>query len=159
MGTGMLTNLTLMGDINLNKLFNEFNSSYLYPVEYNGTSRTFCRPGQAYKCLDMINSIKLFNKKLFNNFTHMSKVFTYKDNYQLIATLFEVETAEPEDAKLIGKGLIKYIDYLNTYVFNSYDQDKAVIMTDSYKLMFPNYEYLVQTMDYFKSIMQSQLVA
>jgi len=32
-------------------------------------------------------------------------------------------------------------------------------MTDSYKLMFPNYEYLVQTMDYFKSIMQSQLVA
>ena len=89
----------------------------------------------------------------------MSKVFTYNDNYELIATLFEVETAEPEDAKLIGKGLIKYIDYLNTYVFNSYDQDKAVIMTDSYKLMFPNYEYLVQTMDYFKSIMQSQLVA
>lgn len=25
--------------------------------------------------------------------------------------------------------------------------------------MFPNYEFLVQSMDYFKSIMQSQLVA
>jgi len=25
--------------------------------------------------------------------------------------------------------------------------------------MFPNYEYLVQSMDYFKSILQSQLVA
>lgn len=81
MATGMLTNLTLMGDINLNKMFHNFNSSYLYPVEYNGTSQTFCRPGQDYKCLDMINSIQLFNKKLFNNFTHMSKVFAYKDNY------------------------------------------------------------------------------
>ncbi len=38
----------------------------------------------------MINSIKLFNKKFFNNFTHMSKVFAYKDNYDLVATLFEV---------------------------------------------------------------------
>jgi hypothetical protein len=32
MATGMLTNLTLMGDINMNKLFNNLNTSYLYPV-------------------------------------------------------------------------------------------------------------------------------
>lgn len=76
-----------------------------------------------------------------------------------MATLFEVQSTSQEDAQLIGKGFIKYIEYLNTYLFNTYDTDTSVALTDSYKLMFPNYEYLVQSMDYFKSIMQSQLVA
>lgn len=87
-----------MGSINLNKQFSDYNKSYLFPVEYN----TFCKSAQDFKCLDTVNSIKLFNKKIYNNFTEMSKILAYKDNLGLVATLFEVETTNATEKLLLA---------------------------------------------------------
>jgi hypothetical protein len=71
MTTAYLTNAPLMGKLSLNKLIHDFNQSYTNPVEYS----TFCQNNPDLTCLDTLNSIKTFNKRLFNNFTFMSKVF------------------------------------------------------------------------------------
>jgi hypothetical protein len=46
-----------------------------------------------------------------------------------------------------GQSLVAYIDYLNTYVFNTFDAEKQVVDEKSYKYMFPNYEFLLQTVN------------
>jgi len=52
----------------------------------------------------------------------MNNIFAYRDNLALVATLFEVESNDPEEVLLLAKGLISYAEYLNTFVFNTYDQ-------------------------------------
>ena len=135
--TSMLTNSNLMGSIHFDKQFNDFNKSYLFPVEYEVFRKA--NHSEEFAFLDTVNSIKLFNKKIYNNFTVMSKILAYRDNLDLVATFFDLDSTNQTQRVLQAKGLIKYAEYLNTYIFNTFDQQTGTSLTDSYQLMFPNY--------------------
>ena len=58
-----------------------------------------------------------------------------------------------------GKSLIAYVDYLQSFLFNTYDQEKAVVDETSYKYMFPNHQFLVENIDYLGNLLQGELIA
>ena len=141
-----------MGKLNLNSLFNAFNTSYKYPVEYS----VFCQDHPELTCIDNLNTIIIFNKLLFNNFTLMSRVLANKNNYDLVETLFEVENQMQDGT--YGESLVAYIDYLNDYNFNVYNTEAYQTDRDSYKYMSPNHLFVIKNVNYLADLLQQELL-
>jgi len=118
LSTGYLTSANLMGRINLNGFFNDLNTSYSFPVEYS----KFCMDNPDYTCVNKQNSISTFLQPFLKNHTFIAKLEEHKDNYELVENLFNVES--PMDDGGYGKSLIAYMDYLNSHIFNSFDEDQ-----------------------------------